>query len=421
MAARRHGLASARKAAGFTQESLAAELDVDRTTVIRWESGENEPQPFYWPRLTRLLGISAEELRRLLADRPLPVAPVAPAAAELLKADRPVLDRRAVLLGTAAAALMLHDAETLRRDLAEAVGRSAMSDASLDDWEHTVFQYQLAHQYRPAASLLADLTADFAELQLLLQRRRAILVPTRLTRVVAQMAGFMSANLLRLDQQVAARNWARTAKSVANDAGDNQLHAAMLSQEAYSYYYDGKVVEAAFIAANAQHIAKQAACSAVATTAALEARIHAMHGKTKETHAALERTERALSRLDTQDRLRSLICYNEAKFAHHTGNAHTQLRRTADAFRAQDRALALYPPGDSFNRALVTLDRAECHLHDDDIPAAVDATTQALNGSTGDRNPVIDNRARQIIARIPASAATLPAVQELRDLLHTSH
>jgi len=334
-----------------------------------------------------------------------------------MRHDRPVIDRRAVLLGTAAAALMLHDAETLRRDLTDAVDHAAMSDATLDDWEHTVFQYRIAHQYRAAASLLVDLTADFAELRRVLERRRAILVPTRLTRVVAQMAGLMSATLLRLDQQAAARNWGRTAKTVAHEAGDNQLHAMMLAQEAYSHYYDGNVAEAAFIAVRAQQVAKQGPCPGVANTAALEARVHAMHGRAKETHAALDRTERALSRLDAQDRLSACFSYNEARFAHHTGNAYTQLGRATDAVRAQERALTLYPPSDYFNRALVLLDRADCHVTDDDIPAAADTTTRALG--TAGTNPVIHNRAREVIARIPATAATLPEVQDLRD--HVFH
>src|SRR5262249_3823855 len=157
VASRRHGLAGARKAAGYTQESLAAELNADRTTVARWEVGDTEPQPFYRPRLVRLLGISSDDLRRILGEATPGRPGVAPphTAAEPLSAgnpEQPALDRRVVIQRAAAIAASLHDAETLRRKLADAVDRAAMSEASLDDWERTANQYGLAHRYRPAAS-----------------------------------------------------------------------------------------------------------------------------------------------------------------------------------------------------------------------------------------------------------------------------
>ncbi|MGH3692402.1 MAG: helix-turn-helix transcriptional regulator [Pseudonocardiaceae bacterium] len=67
---RRVGLIGARKAAGHTQESLAAELHVDRSTVIRWEAGDHAPLPYLWPRLARLLSQSQEQLRELIGDDP---------------------------------------------------------------------------------------------------------------------------------------------------------------------------------------------------------------------------------------------------------------------------------------------------------------------------------------------------------------
>src|SRR5215470_1145695 len=66
---RRYGLASARRAAGYTQEGLAAELHIDRATVIRWEAGDHTPLPYIQPKLARLLGQSQQELSELIDDR----------------------------------------------------------------------------------------------------------------------------------------------------------------------------------------------------------------------------------------------------------------------------------------------------------------------------------------------------------------
>ncbi|MGH3975455.1 MAG: helix-turn-helix transcriptional regulator [Pseudonocardiaceae bacterium] len=63
---RRAALVGARKAAGYTQEGLAAALDIDRSTVIRWEAGDHAPLPYLRPKLARLLSVSPEQLRELI-------------------------------------------------------------------------------------------------------------------------------------------------------------------------------------------------------------------------------------------------------------------------------------------------------------------------------------------------------------------
>ncbi len=66
MAARRRELSQRRKAVGFTQESLAEHLGVERSTVIRWEAGDSEPLPSIRPNLARVLQVSIEQLAELL-------------------------------------------------------------------------------------------------------------------------------------------------------------------------------------------------------------------------------------------------------------------------------------------------------------------------------------------------------------------
>lgn len=68
MATKRVGLVSARKKAGYTQEALAHALNVDPSTVGRWESGATEPLPHQRPKLVRLLCISGERLAEHLAQ-----------------------------------------------------------------------------------------------------------------------------------------------------------------------------------------------------------------------------------------------------------------------------------------------------------------------------------------------------------------
>jgi transcriptional regulator with XRE-family HTH domain len=59
-------LAFCRHAAGFTQETFAERLGVDRTTVGRWERGVQAPQPWQRLDLAKALGVSIERLDDIL-------------------------------------------------------------------------------------------------------------------------------------------------------------------------------------------------------------------------------------------------------------------------------------------------------------------------------------------------------------------
>lgn len=55
-------LATYRRAVGYTQESFAEKLGVDRTTIGRWERGAQSPQPWQRPDLAAALDISLDHL-----------------------------------------------------------------------------------------------------------------------------------------------------------------------------------------------------------------------------------------------------------------------------------------------------------------------------------------------------------------------
>ncbi|WP_431873931.1 helix-turn-helix transcriptional regulator [Amycolatopsis sacchari] len=59
-------LANRRVIAGYTQERLAEALGVDRSTIGRWERGEQLPQPWQRPDLACTLGVTLEQLDGLL-------------------------------------------------------------------------------------------------------------------------------------------------------------------------------------------------------------------------------------------------------------------------------------------------------------------------------------------------------------------
>jgi DNA-binding XRE family transcriptional regulator len=66
--AKRRKLAERRKVVGYTQEQLAEVLDVERSTVVRWEAGETTPQPWCRPKLAEALAVSLDELDTMLTN-----------------------------------------------------------------------------------------------------------------------------------------------------------------------------------------------------------------------------------------------------------------------------------------------------------------------------------------------------------------
>ncbi|MFD6752860.1 helix-turn-helix transcriptional regulator [Micromonospora gifhornensis] len=68
MALKRHRLCQRRKALGHSQERLADILGVERSTVVRWENAETDPQPWHRTRIASALGVTLEELDGMLTD-----------------------------------------------------------------------------------------------------------------------------------------------------------------------------------------------------------------------------------------------------------------------------------------------------------------------------------------------------------------
>jgi len=68
MTKRRPALTQRRKAVGHTQESFAELLGIDRSTIVRWESGATEPTPAFRPKIADVLGLTLGELDRILTE-----------------------------------------------------------------------------------------------------------------------------------------------------------------------------------------------------------------------------------------------------------------------------------------------------------------------------------------------------------------
>ncbi|MGH3622904.1 MAG: helix-turn-helix domain-containing protein, partial [Sciscionella sp.] len=170
MAAKRRHLAQRRKSLGFTQETFAERLEVDATTVRRWETGVASPQPWLRPKIARHLQVSHEQLDELLTE---PAADVVPAfAATSLPAPSterfvpssvllPVMvNGRSMLLPIDAHTLAASNLGPLFRQLAHLDGEAMHSVVTATEWDamsplnrRSLLKHGLAASVLPALGL----------------------------------------------------------------------------------------------------------------------------------------------------------------------------------------------------------------------------------------------------------------------------
>ena len=310
------------------------------------------------------------------------------------------------------------DIDLIRRGLDDTLSEGAMAQAALDDWERMVIRHGRATRDQPAGALLNDISADLAELKLTLRRHRSASALRQLTRIAAQMAGLMGLTFIKLGDRRSFREWARTARLAAIEAGDPVTHSWVLAQESYGHYYSSDFREAAEVAWHAQDIVRTSPCVGAALAAALEGRAQAAMGQQQATRAALARAEDILSRLRGDELAPSAFGYNEGQLRFHEGSAYTSLRDTRSAFGAQDRALKLCLPGDYTDWAMTRLDRAICLAYDGDIAAALSYAMETLAGLTEtQRRGIITLRGYDLLNNLPAQQDAPEEARDFRELL----
>lgn len=247
---RRTELARARKAAGFTQEELAERLHVDRSTVIRWEAGAHEPWPYLWPKLARLLGVSRDQLKALLASpQPAVVAALAHPTLPNVAVALDDMKRRTLMqwsMVSAAAATVGLSGKGTNVGLAdvERLQRSAARLHSLDQ-QHggdSLWQAAAAHA-RDGLQLLEYGTYTDAV-------GRALLTATGQLHICA---GWLA---LDAGQHDVARSCFTDALAMSHQANDAQTETRALANLAYQANLSARPREALRYAAGAEQTAR---------------------------------------------------------------------------------------------------------------------------------------------------------------------
>ena len=396
MADTRHRLIRARKAAGYTQESLAEALGSDPRTVRNWESGKSEPIPYKRPKLARLLDVTRSQLDELLTDER-PAAELLPAASALRpKAATP------------------EDDEAAAWELAQRITASDVGNETLSQLEHIVDDLAIAYSTSPPADLAVKLRGYLQYVGQLLDGRMTLAEHRRLL-VVGGWLSLLSGTVhIDLKQPAAARARLRTADSLAKHAEHDEIRAWGLETEAWWLLTDGDYSGALELARRSQSFAPVGSSIAIQSTAQ-EGRALARLGEKTDMYRTIERVNHLVAPLRVPDRPEHHYHYDPNKSV---------------AYMATTLAWAGDPAAESFAREIIdrlnrqehngkwprriasaNIDLALTLIVSDRMDEAIGATHKAL--ASGCVVPSNHWRAAEVVRAV--EARKMPEARDLRE------
>lgn len=337
-------LARRRRTIGLSQEALAEQLGVDRSTVMRWESGERTPQPWQRPNLVMALKVSMEELDVLLSsgDHSPPSQTLAAFASLPTQADK-LADDFAVM-------------QSLR--LADRQAGGGHLYATVTGYlQHTIaprlFGTQAPGHHDRLFAAAAALT---------------------------DMAGWMAHDAG--DDNAAERHF-RRALDLATAAGDVQLGGHILASLSHLSYVRKQPAQAVLFARRGrEHLGtQQPTCVVMAKLFAMEARGHAVMGNRQECAEHLRLAEDALPDKPDDSRSPWVSDFDFAAFAADAARCFYQLGHLDSAKRWAGQVIVLRTPDRPRSRAYAQLLLGSVLVKQGKIEEAAAAGHEALEST----------------------------------------
>ncbi|ADI08699.1 hypothetical protein SBI_05579 [Streptomyces bingchenggensis BCW-1] len=394
------GLAERRKVLGYSQETLAQALGVDRTTVGRWECGKSEPQPPLRPKLAEILQVDLADLDSLLGRShalPQEAAGSSPSSDDHTPGVTEDMIRReflrAITVTGALAALPGDEVE----ELSERAHRGAVADF-LRMNAHLWQVYQLACSKGPVLPIVHE---QLGTLSKAFKKRPSTEVPSLCGAAgdLFQLAGELAFDRNRYAD--AASSYA-VAASASKDAGAFDLWACALIRHAYIDLHDRRYGEAANLLSAAERIARRgdSELSTRHWVAAVQAEAYAGMDDFTACERALDKAEQ-VTHLTGLGHNGGWLRFDGSRLAEERGARYLQLGRLDLAENALvtalgERALA---PGHSFRRrGAVLVDLAVIGAKRRDVDQVVTFGRKALRLAQESSSGYVARRLRALRA-----------------------
>ncbi|MFF5260175.1 multiprotein-bridging factor 1 family protein [Actinomadura viridis] len=422
-AGRRSRLAKRRRTRAFSQESLAAELNADRSTVARWERGQCDPQPYHRAKLCGLLQVTPDELDELLMCDPVPgQAETSPGPAGALQGraiDHAVvtsemtfdelddMNRRELLRLLSVAGTLISVpvlAEDVRADDIEQIDQYELLNSHL--WQVFALSESKRTVYPVVRRQIDLLTGSLHEAPSTAHRRLCIQIGDLL-----QLAGEI---FFDADRYTDAANCYKLAADASKEADAFDLWACALTRHAYLGMYERRFGEVAPVLEGAARVARRGdgQLSTRHWVAAVQAEAYAGLGDL----AACQRA------LDSAEQVRALtgpvmpggwLRFDGSRLAEERGTCYAALGRTDLAAEALTNTLG--STTSLRRRGSVLVDLAMLGVQARDLDQVLDYGGQATDLAEQTRSSGYIGRKlqglRQELARLPSD----PRAVQLRD------
>ena len=375
MATKRHALIKRREAVGHTQETLAAAMDVDRTTVGRWESGRAIPRPWMRPKLARQLRVNADQLDKLLAPEPSAVPSAVPPPHPKPETSLRVSLVQAVATDSAESALFINFASATNVDT-----------ILLEQLDADVSRLALEYVSKPLPDLVHQIGALRSGVFELLRGRQRPHQTIRLYLTAGRLSGLATHVALDLGHYAVAATHARTAWLCAESADHDGMRAWVRSAQSLIAYWQRDYALAAHLASAGMPFADGGTIGA--RLLSLQARAAAALGDGPAALRAIEAAADARTGPGLNE-LPGIFSFPEAKQWTYAGTALLALNSSSyvgRAIAASTRAIALYEGAPSLDQSSGDLlaghlDLANAYLARGDGDAAQESLTAVLTAS----------------------------------------
>jgi transcriptional regulator with XRE-family HTH domain len=431
--ARRERLAQRRKNRGLTQEQLAEELGVDRTTVARWERGGNQPQPAMRMALSSVLEVSLQQLDLLLCETEASYRTgetgtgrlVEPGASNaIVMADTASLPqdpgnhasgaysgRWSVVLAALATDARtdillprvgrresnLIMADSIPAPFGQRFDQPPLDPCRLDQIDDEIARIAAAYLTEPLVPLVADMRWLRNGVFTMIQSRHHPAQTRQLHRYGAQVCGMLASASSDLGFYDAAQTHAHTALLYSDIAGDPSLRSWILATQSLIAFWDERP---------AQALDRVLAGHSVTTTAADLVRLASLEARARARLGDLEGTNRAIAlareTMDTvhASRHESIFDFPAANALRCAGSAQLWLGEHGAAVSTLTQALGHFhagpAPGSYAHVAVTRVDLALAHLGLGELDAAQETLRPVFSLSPTRRLSGIVRRSRDL-------------------------